>query len=68
VQPVAWGELLLLVAGVIRQPVMWLLVAIGVLWGEWAHACGCSQLQCWLTATASPISNPYVQNLYSNAI
>jgi hypothetical protein len=33
-QPVAWGELVLLVWRVTRRPVMWLLVGIGVLWGE----------------------------------
>lgn len=33
-QPVAWCELALLVWAVIKRPVMWLLVAIGVLWGE----------------------------------
>jgi hypothetical protein len=36
-QPVAWGELVLLVWRVIKRPVMWLLVAIGVLWGEWGE-------------------------------
>jgi hypothetical protein len=48
-QLVAWGDLVLLVWRVVRRPVMWLLVAMGVLWGEWSevyhtHVCPASSV------------------------